>query len=139
MMKKVIIVLFGLIMIEPAFAWNICFNMECSDCSDSYTPQQLRMEFNGANSSFVGIVQANDDSFGRIAVGGIRSDGHVVFVRPRNKATYVYAYDIDLNTFNGVDTITGTRTELNYGYTEGVNFSIGNTNQTSLFLTQCPE
>lgn len=137
-MMKSILVLFGLMVVQPAFAWNICFNMECPDCTSNYTPQQVRMEFDVNTASFIGIVQAHDNSFGRLAMGGIRSDGHLLFFRPRDKASSVYAYDIDLNTFNGVDTVTGTRTALYYAYPEGVDFRIGGTNQAVLILTQCP-
>lgn len=138
-MKKIILtlVLFTVLNIQPLMAWDFCFDMGCSECTD-YTPQQLRANYFAENGLIVGIVQADDDSFGRIA-SGIVANGHIYFSRPRNTPAKIYAYDIDLTTFDGIDTVMGTRTNLNYGYTEEVEFAMGSLKQVNLTLVQCPK
>jgi len=138
-MKKTgfILLLLGLMTIQPLMAWDFCFDMGCADCTEDYTPQQLRVNYSLENGLIAGIVQANDDSFGRVA-SGIVANGHIYFSRPRSNPAKSYVYDIDLSTFDGIATVTGTRTNLNYGYTEGIEFSIGVVKQHSLTLVQCP-
>ena len=110
--------------------------MGCEDCND-YTPQQLRVNYVPDNGVIFGIVQAEDNSFG-VATSGVVTNGHIYFSRPRASGKN-YIYDIDLYTFDGIDTVNGTRANLNYGYTQEIKFSLSNTKQVSMKLVQCPE
>lgn len=116
---------------EPTMAWDYCLNIECPDCGDNYTPQQLRINVDTVNSTFNGIVQADDDSFGRAALGVI-SGSNAYFARWANGSKTQYFYDINLST------LSGTRRASQYDYNASVGYSEQSSRTTNLSITTCP-
>lgn len=124
----------------PAAAWDYCLDITCGDCTTTPDPQQLRLNINWDTNAFLGIVQADDGSWGVPAAGKIIGD-KIIFARYNRGDSKQYLYIIDSATFNGTrmqaaykritDDTSGEQSEV-------VAFQRGDTRSTTLALGSCP-
>ena len=122
----ILLLLFG----QSAFAWQFCFDVQCPDCT-SYSPQQFRIDYDPESAMITGIVQADDDSWGR-AVAGMVVGTHAYLSRFARSNGSQYLYDIDIVS------MTGVRHDVRYDTAIGADYSVKSDRQTVLVLVECP-
>ena len=111
--------------------WDYCLNIECPDCGVSYQPRQLRINLDLETSTFNGIVQAQDNSFGSAASGALMGDSALFSFWASDTRT-LHFFNINLSTLTGVTQAT------RYDYNSNVPYDVLATMTTNLVITSCP-
>ena len=133
-MKKLLIVVFLLLLPGISMAGDLCFDMQCPDCNN-YAPQYLKVIDVIGTSNFAGYIQAYDNSWG-VATYIAFKGSSLVFSRMRNGVKN-YFYDVDLATWNGLS-LSGVSHRVLYSLTKGVPYRLLEDNQLTLQVTACP-
>lgn len=135
-MKKYFVYAFILLFSPLSMAEDVCFDMQCLDCAETYEAQHLRIKDFGL-STLSGYVQANDDSWGSSAVAIVKGNS---FVFARHNSKDQDLYDIDLNSYDG-NTALGTRYRTQYQVNKGETkheYTVRGERQMQLVLMACP-
>lgn len=134
--KKYFIYTAFLLLPHVSIADDLCFEIDCLDCGESYQPQHIRIKDIGL-STFSGYVQANDDGQWGTATVAIIKGSSFIFSNDLGAAQYLY--DIDLNSYDG-NTAIGTRYSAKYKKNAGeikTEFSVNPERQIQLVSTAC--
>ena len=124
----------------PAAAWDYCLAVTCGDCTTTPDPQQLRLNINWETNAFLGVVEADDGSWGHPAAGKIIGS-KIVFARYNRTDSKQYLYIINMDTFTGTRMQAAYRrsTDADTGeQVENVAYQAGSSREAALTLASCP-
>ena len=136
-MKKLLIVVFLLLLPGISMAGDLCFDMQCPDCNSTYTPQYLRVIDVISPTNFSGYIQAYDNSWGAPTYIIFKGNNLLFSRKSGSVSEKIYSYDVDLATWNGLS-LSGVRHSVIYHKKRGIPYSLRDDNQLTLQVVACP-